>query len=200
MSNVANLVAGLLDERAAAERVDNQHLVAQIDEQLETAREQLEEYEPAGVDEEAQRKYVTAVRRRLAAFDRGEGDPDNTPAAEPRVHNAANYMTGLLDERDAALRAGRLVDDIDAEIERVRHHLEQFQPLDDEAEAAKKHAAAVRRRLSDLGRTSRKASAQQEQQDETPQDTPEGGEREQEKAPRTTKAASPPRRAGSKND
>lgn len=123
MSNPANLVAGLLDERESAERAGNDRLIAQVDEQLQAARAELEEFDPTGVDEESQRKFVAGVRRRLAAFDRGESTRADDPDAQPRVHNAANYVTGLLDERDAAVRAGRPVEDIDAEIEKMRPHL-----------------------------------------------------------------------------
>lgn len=187
IANPANYAAGLLDERDAAVRAGNERVVADIDAELEAVRSQLEEFDPTGVDEEAQRKSVAAVRRRLAAFDRGEADPAAPATGEPRVHNAANYMTGLLDERDAAVRAGRPTDDIDAEIEKVRPHLEAFQPLDDENGDARAHYAGIRRRLSKLGTTPAPADA-----------APEGGEREQDKAPRTTKAAAPPRRTGTR--
>lgn len=191
MSNPANLVAGLLDEREAARRTGDEKLVAQIEEQIDAHREALEEFDPSGVDEEGQRKAVAAVRRRLAAFDRGER-PEAAGDGEPRVHNAANYMTGLLDERDGALRGQRPTDNIDAEIERVRPHFEQFQPEDDETGDAKRHYAAAKRRLAGLPRASRASKAEQ------PEDTAGDGEQEKDArkgGARTTKAAAAPRTA-----
>lgn len=197
MSNPANLVAGLLDERESAERVGDEELLKQIDAQIDAQRDALAEFDPVGVDEENQRKFVAGVRRRLDAADRGERLEDESGPREPRVHNAANYLTGLLDERDSAVRAGRSINDIDAEIEKVRPHFEAFQPEDDEAGDAKRHYAAAKRRLANLGRQprSREITPEQvedqgdgEQETETSKDAKKGGAR-------TTKAAPPPRTA-----
>jgi hypothetical protein len=188
MSNPANLVAGLLDELESAERTGDDELVAQIDEQIDAQREALEGFEPSGVDEEAQRKHVSAVKRRLAAADRGERLNEAT-GGEPRVHNHANYLTGLLDEREGAMRAGRPTDDIDAEIQAVRPHFDAFQPADDEAGDAKKHYAAAKRRLADLGkpRTGTEPADQVVDQGDGAQEKSGKG--------RTTKAAAAPRTA-----
>lgn len=189
MSNPANLVAGLLDERESAERNGDDALLAHVDDQIDALRDALEEFEPSGVDEETQRKFVSGVKRRLAASDRGER-LDDSAEAEPRVHNPANYLTGLLDERDGAVRGGRPTDDIDAEIERVRPHFESFQPLDDEAGDSRSHYAAAKRRLADLGRKGRASKAE----DADPAD---GGAEEKsgKGGARTTKATPPPRTA-----
>jgi hypothetical protein len=191
MSNPANLVAGLLDERESAERNGDAQLLKQIDAEIDAQRDALETFDPIGVDEETQRKFVAGVRRRLEAFDRGER-LDEGAQAEPRVHNPANYLTGLLDERDGALRAGRPTDDIDAEIEKVRPHFDSFQPEEDEAGDARAHYAAAKRRLADLPRRGRGREAQPEQVE----DPGEGESKDAKKTgARTTKAAAPPRTA-----
>lgn len=187
MSNPANLVAGLLDEREAAQRTGDEEQLALIEAEIDAQRDALEEFDPAGVDEENQRKFVASVRRRLAASDRGEHD-EQAAVGEPRVHNAANYLTGLLDERDGALRAGRPTDDIDAEIEKVRPHFEAFEPEDDEAGDARRHYAAAKRRLADFGRAPRATKAEEPDGDGGP-------EEKSGKGPRTTKAAQAPRTA-----
>lgn len=186
MSNPANLVAGLLDEREGAQRTGDEQLLTQIDAQIDAQRAALEEFEPAGVDEEMQRKHVAAVKRRLAATDRGERT-DQAAGGEPRVHNPANYLTGLLDEREGAMRAGRPTDEIDAEIEHVRPHFDSFQPEDDEAGDARAHYAAAKRRLADLGHKPRTSTTAQAE------DQTDGEEQASGKGPRTTKAAQPSR-------
>jgi len=191
MSNPANLVAGLLDERESAERRGDEELLKQVDEQIDALRDALAEFDPVGVDEENQRKFVAGVRRRLEASDRGERTAPAAPG-EPTFHNPANYLTGLLDERDGAVRAGRPTDDIDAEIEKVRPHFDSFQPEEDEAGDARAHYAAAKRRLADLGRRSRTPKAEQVE------DQGDGGNETESKdakktGARTTKAAAPPR-------
>lgn len=193
MSNPANLVAGLLDERESAERRGDEELLKQVDEQIDGLRDALAEFDPVGVDEENQRKFVAGVRRRLDASDRGERTEQAAPG-EPTFHNPANYLTGLLDERDGAVRGGRPTDDIDAEIEAVRPHFERFQPEDDEAGDARAHYAAARRRVADLPRRGRGRETKPEQ----PEDTAGDGEQEKDArkgGARTTKAAAAPRTA-----
>ncbi len=193
MPNPANLVAGLLDERESAERNGDEALLKQVNDQIDAHRDALEEFDPIGVDEEAQRKFVAGVRRRLEASDRGER-LDDAPAGKPTFHNPANYLTGLLDERDGALRAGRPTDDIDAEIETVRPHFENFQPEEDEAGDARAHYAAAKQRLADLGRRSPTSKTQPVDEQGSGDET-ESAKDAKKPGARTTKAAAPPRTA-----
>jgi hypothetical protein len=190
--NPANYVNGLLDERAAAVRAGHDQVAADVDAELDRVRPEFEEFDTAGLDP-AQRVFVAGVRRRLAAADNGESPEETQDQAHPNLHNAANYVIGLLDERQGAVRAGRTdhVAEIDTQLEVAGPMLERFDPADggDSKEAAA-HVAGARRRLEEHRKSSRgKAGKAETTSEEEP-----GGRKTPASTSRTAKAAAPPHR------
>lgn len=185
MTNPANYAAGLLDERAAAVRAGDDSLVADIDEQLAVARNELESFDVTILDAD-QVAYVAEVRRRMAAADDGDFSTSSEPEGAPSLHNPANYVAGLLDEREGAVRAGRedAVAEIDAELAKAGPMLERF-GVSGMDEAASAVVAGVRRRHEAYKRGGKKDSAPAQKDAPKPEAT----------GKRTAESVKPPRTA-----
>jgi hypothetical protein len=183
MTNPANFASGLLDERASAVRAGDDVLVADIDAQLAAARAELKSFDTTSMDSD-QSAFVAEVRRRMAAADGGDFGVDGPPQGPASLHNPANYVAGLLDEREGAVRAGRedAVAEIDAELAKAGPMLEKFgvSGMDEDQAAV---VAGIRRRHEAFKRGGKKADEAPKKVTETAPDK------------RTAKAEPPPRTA-----